>query len=195
MEHMVASPLFPLFLKLAGRRVVLVGAGTVATEKLRHLLDAGAEVTVVAPEIAPAVAAAPVTLVMRGFEPGDLDGAWLVVAAAPPDVNRAVSNAAAERRIFVNAVDDPASASAYAAAVLRRDQLTVAISTDGAAPALAGLFREALDALMPRDLADWFATARRARAEWLKERVPMRERRPLLLQALNRLYEDRARTA
>jgi uroporphyrin-III C-methyltransferase/precorrin-2 dehydrogenase/sirohydrochlorin ferrochelatase len=191
----VATPLFPLFLKLAGRHVVLVGAGVVATEKLRHLLDAGADVTVVAPEITAAIAAAPVTLVRRGFEARDLDGAWLVVAAAPPEVNREVAIAAAERRIFVNAVDDPASASAYAAAVLRRDQLTLAISTDGAAPALAGLFREALDALMPRDLAEWFATARRARAQWLKDRVPMSERRPLLLQALNRLYEDRARTA
>ena len=190
-----STPLYPLFMKLAGRRVVLVGAGVVATEKLRHLLDAGADVTVVSPEIAQAIAAAPVMLVRRGFEPGDLDGAWLAVAAAPPDVNRDVALAAAERRIFVNAVDDPASASAYAAAVLRRDQLTLAISTDGAAPALAGLFREALDALMPRDLAEWFATARRARAQWLKDRVPMNERRPLLLQALNRLYEDRARTA
>ena len=192
---MESTPLFPLFLKLAGRQVVLVGAGVVATEKLRHLLDAGADVTVVAPHIAPAIAAAGVTLVRRGFRPSDLDGAWLVIAAAPPDVNREVAIAAAERRIFVNAVDDPAAASAYAAAVLRRDQLTLAISTDGAAPALAGLFREALDSLMPRDLAEWFATARRARAQWLKDRVPMNERRPLLLQALNRLYEDRARTA
>jgi uroporphyrin-III C-methyltransferase / precorrin-2 dehydrogenase / sirohydrochlorin ferrochelatase len=191
----MATPLFPLFLKLHGRRVVLVGAGVVATEKLRHLLDAGADVTVVAPEIAPAIEAAPVTIVRRGFEPADLDHAWLVVAAAPPEVNQVVASAAAERRIFVNAVDDPAAASAYAAAVLRREQLTLAISTDGAAPALAGLFREALDALMPRDLAEWFATARRARAQWLRDRVPMSDRRPLLLQALNRLYEDRARTA
>ena len=186
----MAAPLFPLFLKLAGRHVVLVGAGTVATEKLRHLLDAGADVTVVAPDIAAAIAASPVKIIRRPFEAADLDGAWLVVAAAPPEVNRQVAAAAEERRIFANAVDDPASASAYAAAVLRRDQLTLAISTDGAAPALAGLFREALDALVPRDLADWFAAARRARAEWLRDRVPMRERRPLLLQALNRLYDD-----
>jgi len=188
----MGEPLFPLFLKLTGRRVVLVGAGPVAAEKLRHLLDAGAEVTVVAPDVVPAVAAAPVTIIRRAFEPGDLDGAWLVVAAAPPEVNREAAAAAAERRIFVNAVDDPASASAYAAAVLRREQLTVAISTDGTAPALAGLFREALEALIPRDLSTWFATARRARAGWLEERVPMPERRPLLLQALNRLYDERS---
>ncbi len=183
------EPLFPLFLKLAGRGVVLVGGGTVAAEKLRHLLDAHADVTVVAPEMVQAVSSAPVRLVRRAFDAADLDGAWLVVAAAPPGVNRQVAAAAAERQIFVNAVDDPASATAYAAAVLKREELTVAISTGGTAPALAGLFREALDALMPRDLSTWFDTARRARAGWLEQRVPMRERRPLLLQALNRLYE------
>jgi siroheme synthase-like protein len=191
----VAEPLFPLFLKLTGRRVLLVGAGVVATEKLRHLLDAGADVTVVAPEIAPAIAAQPVTLVHRRFEPLDLNGVWLVVAAAPAIVNRAVADAAAKRQVFVNAVDDPASASAYAAAVLRREQLTIAISTAGEAPALAGLFREALDSLIPRDLKSWFETARHARAGWLAQRVPMPARRPLLLQALNGLYEERARTA
>lgn len=191
----MAEPLFPLFLKLTGRRVLLVGAGVVATEKLRHLLEAGAAVTVVAPDIATAIAAQPVTIVRRGFEPADLDDAWLVIAAAPHAVNRAVAIAAAERQIFVNAVDDPASASAYAAAVLRREQLTVAISTAGEAPALAGLFREALDALLPRDLKAWFETARHARAGWLAQRVPMSERRPLLLRTLNRLYDERARTA
>lgn len=191
----MAEPLFPLFLKLTGRRVLLVGAGVVATEKLRHLLEAGATVTVVAPDVAAAIAAQPVTIVRRGFEPADLDDAWLVVAAAPRVVNRAVADAAAERRIFVNAVDDPASASAYAAAVLRREQLTIAISTAGEAPAMAGLFREALDALIPGDLKAWFETARHTRAGWRAERVPMSERRPLLLQALNGLYEDRARTA
>jgi uroporphyrin-III C-methyltransferase / precorrin-2 dehydrogenase / sirohydrochlorin ferrochelatase len=184
----VATPLFPLFLKLAGRRVVLVGAGRVAAEKLRHLLDAGADVTVVAPDVESDIAAAPVRIVQRAFQPSDLHGAWLVVSAAPAPVNREVAAAAEERHIFVNAVDDVACASAYAAAVLRRQELTVAISTDGVAPALAGLFREAIDALIPRDLSEWFAASRRARADWVKNGVPMRERRPLLLQALNKLY-------
>ena len=189
---MAGEPLFPLFLKLAGRRVALVGAGAVATEKLRHLLDARAEVTVIAPRIAPAIAAAPVTIVQRDFQPADLDDVWLVIAAATPPVNREVADAAEARHIFVNAVDDPTAASAYAAAVLRRDELTLAISTGGSAPALAGLFREALDAVVPRDISTWFATARRARADWLARRVPMSERRPLLLQALNTLYAERS---
>jgi uroporphyrin-III C-methyltransferase / precorrin-2 dehydrogenase / sirohydrochlorin ferrochelatase len=73
--------------------------------------------------------------------------------------------------------------------------VTLAISTDGEAPALAGLVREALEELLPDDLDRWVASAKDARRKWLAERVPMAERRPLLLQALNRLYEARAETA
>jgi len=184
--------LFPTFLKLGGKRVLMVGAGPVAAGKLRALLDAGARVTVVAPEVVPAIASAPVDVLRRPFEPSDLDGVSYVVAAAPPEVNRAVAEAADPRGLFVNAVDDLASASAYAGAVLRRAGITIAISTDGDAPALAGLAREALEALLPEDLEEWMACAREARRHWLREGVPMAERRPLLLAALNQLYERRA---
>jgi uroporphyrin-III C-methyltransferase / precorrin-2 dehydrogenase / sirohydrochlorin ferrochelatase len=71
---------------------------------------------------------------------------------------------------------------------VRRDDVTVAISTGGTAPALAGLLREALDAVLPRDLGRWLVTARETRMEWLRRRVPMTDRRPLLLRALNQLY-------
>src|SRR3954452_18380870 len=104
--------LLPLFLNLTGRDVLLVGGGRVAESKLRQLLAAGARVRVVAPAIADSIRAAEVAIVERGFEPTDLDGAWLVIAAATPDVNRAVAEAGEERRIFVNAVDDPANATA-----------------------------------------------------------------------------------
>jgi uroporphyrin-III C-methyltransferase/precorrin-2 dehydrogenase/sirohydrochlorin ferrochelatase len=70
--------------------------------------------------------------------------------------------------------------------------VTIAISTDGEAPALAGLVREALEALLPDDLERWMAVSRQARQGWLADRVPMEERRPLLLQALVDLYEQRA---
>ena len=183
--------LFPTFLKLEGRRVLLVGGGPVAAGKLRGLLDAGAEVTVVAPAILPAMAAAPVTAALRSFDPSDLDGVSFVVAAAPPDVNREVAAAAHARGLFVNAVDDVASASAYAGAVVRRAGVTIAISTDGEAPALAGLVREALEALLPEELDRWMNCARAARREWLAREVPMAERRPLLLEALNTLYAER----
>lgn len=182
------SALLPVFLKLSGRRVLLVGGGHVAASKLRVLLDAGARVTVVAPEIADEIAAAPVTTARRPFAPGDLDGAWLVVAAAPPEVNRLVAACAEPRGIFVNAVDDVRNASAYLGGVVRRGGVTVAVSTDGAAPALAGLLREALDAVLPADLDAWMACAVDARRTWIARGVPMGERRPQLLEALVALY-------
>ena len=183
--------LLPLFLHLRGRRVVLVGAGPVGASKLSQLLAAGADVRVVAPEVHPEVAASPVEINRREFQASDLDDAWLVVAAATPDVNRQVAAAAEERRIFVNAVDDPPNATAYLGGVVRRDGVTVAISTSGEAPAIAGLLREGLDALLPSDLSAWMATAREARSEWRRDGVPMEQRRPLLLDALNRLYAAR----
>ena len=182
------NDLLPLFLNLTGRDVLLVGGGRVAEAKLRQLLAAGARVRVVAPAIAPAIRAAGVDAHERGFEPADLDGAWLVVAAATPEVNRLVADAAEQRRVFVNAVDDPVNATAFLSGVVRREGVTLAISTSGDAPALTALLRESLDAVLPRDLAAWIATARDQRIEWRRDRVPMDERKPLLLRALNAIY-------
>jgi uroporphyrin-III C-methyltransferase/precorrin-2 dehydrogenase/sirohydrochlorin ferrochelatase len=94
----------------------------------------------------------------------------------------------------VNAVDDPAHATAYLGGVVRRDDVTVAVSTNGRAPALAGLMREAIDAWLPADLSEWMSAADEARREWKEEGVPMEQRRPRLLQVLNRLYEHRERS-
>jgi siroheme synthase-like protein len=184
--------MFPAFLNLEGRRVVLVGGGRVAASKLEALLTAGARVTVVAPEIRPEIEREGVTIVRRAFEDRDLDDAWWVVAAAPPDVNRQVQAAAETRRVFVNAVDDPRHATAFLGGVVRRDGVTVAISTDGRAPALAGLLREALDAWLPRELDAWMKASDDARRAWREQLVPMEERRPQLLETLNRLYEQKS---
>ena len=181
--------LYPAFLKLRDRQVVVVGAGPVAASKLRGLLDAGADVTVVAPEWIDEVAAAGVTRVEREFRPSDLDGAWLVVAAATPVVNREVARAAEARCLFVNAVDDPPNASLYLGGVVRRAGVTFAVSTDGHAPALAGLLREGLDAVLPtEELERWLSEAARMRERWRAEQVPMEARRPELLDALVELY-------
>lgn len=181
----------PVFLDLERRKVVLVGGGTVALAKLPALLDTGARVTVVAPQVRLEIVEAGVAVAQRAFAPIDLDGAWFVVAAAPPEVNRVVAEAAEERRIFVNAVDDVRSATAYLGGVLRRGEITIAISTGGAAPALAGLLREGLDAALPAEIQTWIGTARRLRVEQKAAGVPMSARRPALLDALNRLYEGR----
>jgi uroporphyrin-III C-methyltransferase/precorrin-2 dehydrogenase/sirohydrochlorin ferrochelatase len=181
--------LYPVFLKLAGKRVLLVGGGKVAAGKLDGLLSAGARVTVVAPAIRPELERDGVELHRRPFAPDDLHGVWWVVAAAPPEVNRVVQAAANEQRVFVNAVDDPAHATAYLGAVVRRGDVTIALSTAGRAPALAGLLREALGEWLPADLERWMAAADEARKAWKRDGVPMEQRRPMLLETLNRLYD------
>ena len=165
--------LLPLFLKLAGRRVVLIGTGPVAAGKLDALVRAGAEVRIIHPD---------------AFQPADLDDAWLAVSAASVDTNRAVAAAAEARRIFVNAVVDPPNASAYLGGVIRRAGVTIAISTSGDAPALAGVLREGIDALLPPDLDRWTECARDLRVAWKADGVPMEARRPQLVEALKRLY-------
>src|SRR3954464_7409385 len=160
------TDLLPLFLNLSGRTVLLVGGGPVATAKLRQLLAAGARVRVVAPEVTAEIeslAAQRLSFHRRPFIPSDLDGVWLVVAAAAPEVNRQVAEVAERLRIFVNAVDDPANATAFLSGVVRRDGVTLAVSTSGAAPALTALLREGLDALLPQDLAAWMWQGRGAR--------------------------------
>ncbi len=126
--------LFPAFLKLEGRPVLVVGGGTVAEVKTRSLLAAKACVTVVAPQIDFGGFDEKLELRRRPFVPEDVDTCWLAVAAATPDVNRQVARAASARSRFVIAVDDTASSSAYAGAVLRRGGVTLSISTDGRAP-------------------------------------------------------------
>src|SRR6266576_758758 len=188
--------LLPLFLNISGRRVLLVGGGPVAAAKLQQLLAASAEVHVVAPEVGEEIersaASCGVVINRRSFVPADLDQAWLVVAAATPEVNREVAAAAELRRIFVNAVDDPATASAFLSGVIRREGVTVAVSTSGDAPGLTALIRQGFDELLPRrDLAQWVREARSQRRQWKAGGVPMEERRPLLLEAINRLFAGR----
>jgi uroporphyrin-III C-methyltransferase/precorrin-2 dehydrogenase/sirohydrochlorin ferrochelatase len=191
--------LLPLFLDVTERDVLLVGGGSVASTKLRQLLAVGACVRIVAPEVCREIEAlaarrgdgadGDAEIVRREFVPADLEGAWLVVAAATPELNRQVAEAADARRIFVNAVDDPANATAFMGGVIRRDDVTIAVSTSGDAPALTALVREALDATLPRDLGRWVATARAQRAIWRRDAVPIGQSKPRLLRELNRLYE------
>jgi len=186
-------PRFPVFLRFDDRRVVVVGGGTTAAAKIPALLAAGARVTVIAPAIAGSIRQHGVDVIEREFAPTDLDGAWFVTAAATPEVNRAVREAAESRGLFVNAVDDPANATAYLGGTIARGGVTVAFSTSGKAPALAGLLREGFDALLPQDIDRW---AQRAHELSLRQRgdgVPMASRRPQLLEALNELYESRER--
>jgi uroporphyrin-III C-methyltransferase / precorrin-2 dehydrogenase / sirohydrochlorin ferrochelatase len=182
-----APVLMPVFLKLGGRTVLVVGAGTVAERKIAALLEAGATVRVVAPGAIDAVQALAregrVEWRARRFEDADLDEAWLVMAATDDaEVQRLVSDAAAARRVFCIAVDDPAHASAYSGAVVRRPPFAIAISSSGAAPALTRLVREVVEGVLPGD--DWIEHARALRARWLAEGTPMQDRFDQLVREL-----------
>ena len=188
----MARVLFPAFLDLVGRKVLVVGGGTVAAAKVPRLLDAGAHVTVIAPVVAPQIARLPVEVIERPFAASDLDGCWYVVSAAPPAVNALVAREGGKRGLFVNAVDDPRHATAFAGSGFTRGPVTVAISTGGEAPALARVLREALERLIGRDVEDWTAVAAAARKDWRRERVPMEQRRDALLATLAHLHDETA---
>lgn len=185
-----ATPLYPINLSLAGRRVLLVGGGVIASHKAIALAEAGARIIVVAPFVSASLRALAEQVELRPFEDRDVEGVSLVVSAAPAEVNRAASVAGHARGLFVLAVDQPVDASAQSPALIRRGKLLVTISTDGAAPALSGLVREALEALLPDDdtVSAWLELASRAREAWKRDVLPHAQRRPLLLAALNTLY-------
>lgn len=181
----------PVFLRFDHRRVVVIGGGQVAAAKIPALLAAGGDVTVIAPQISGTIDRSKVTAIVGKFQPSHLDGAWFVTAAATPEVNRAVREAADARGVFVNAVDDPANATAYLGGTINRGGVTVAFSTSGQAPALAGLLREAFDELVPPDIGAWAERAVALSRDQRADGVPMPRRRPQLLDALNRLYAGR----
>jgi siroheme synthase-like protein len=139
----------PVNLLVRDRRVVVVGAGRIAARKIEPLLDLGADVVVVAPEVVPEIRAwadaGRCRLVERAFEPGDLEGAWLVFSATEvPGVNAAVFAAGEAARVWVNGADDPANCSFTMMSVVRRADVVVAFGTGGRSPALAAHLRRLL---------------------------------------------------
>lgn len=140
----------PIFLNLRRQPCLVVGGGEVAARKVSLLLKAQATVTVVAPEICPALQQANIRHIASRFEPAHLDGAKLVIAATnDAAVNTAVHAAAATRNILVNVVDNPALCTFVMPSIIDRSPIVVAISSGGAAPVLARLLRARLETLIP----------------------------------------------
>jgi precorrin-2 dehydrogenase / sirohydrochlorin ferrochelatase len=156
--------LFAAFLKLEGRPVVVVGGGALAEAKIPGLLEAGALVHVVSPEITPLIAdwvrQAKIAWWPRFYEPGDLRGAFLVVATTSLDaVNQRVYLEAEALGILCNVVDDLKNSHFYYGAVVQRGDLQIAISTNGKSPALAQRLRKELEGQFGSEYAVW--------VEWL----------------------------
>jgi len=157
---------YPVTLRLAGRRCVVVGGGAVATRKVGTLVRSGADVLVVAPEVAPEIEALAasdgVRVERRPFEPADLEGALLAFAATDRRaVNQAVVDAAAERGVLVNVADDPPASDFNNPGIVRRRDITLAISTGGRSPAFARFLRE--------QLQDWLSDTRCALLDLVAE--------------------------
>jgi precorrin-2 dehydrogenase / sirohydrochlorin ferrochelatase len=162
---------------LEGRSVLVVGAGRVAHEKASGLLDCGAAVTVVAPEIAPEVAALPVELLQRRYRSSDLDARFLVVAAtADRAVNELVFADAEARALLCNVVDVPDLCSFILPALHREDPITVAISTGGASPVLAQRLRDEIAEIVKPEHAALAVRLRELRP-WAKAHLPTYEAR------------------
>lgn len=147
----------PIFCQLDNKPVLLVGGGEVAQRKARLLLDAGAHLTVVAPELDPELAElaanGSIEWLAGEFAPAQLAGKWLVVAATDRrEVNALVYQSANQARIFANVVDDPKRSSFIMPSIIDRSPLMVAISSGGKAPVLARLLREKLEAMLPQHL-------------------------------------------
>src|SRR5690348_17159045 len=143
-----APPIYPLSLRLEGRRVLVVGGGPVALRRVAGLREAGAEIVVVAPTLTPALADLAarglITAHQRGYEPGDLDGAWLVLACTDqPGVNAAVAAEAERQRIWCVRADDAAASAAWVPAVGRSGAVTVAVNA-GRNPRRAAAIRDRL---------------------------------------------------
>ena len=178
--------LFPVFLDLKDKVVLVVGAGVVATRKIDELAAMGATLRVVAPrvtaEIEARANAGALTLEQRAFEEHDVDGAWFVLASTDDaEAQRHVADACEKARIFCIAVDDPPNASAYGGGVVRRGPVTIAISTSGEAPAVARLLRELLEQILPDE--GYLDAARTLRERWKAEKTPMASRFGELVQA------------
>jgi siroheme synthase-like protein len=158
-------------LDLEGREVLVVGGGSVALEKIGALLDGGARVTVVSPEIDPQLRALPIRWLPRRFEPGDLADRHLVIAATSDTaVNTSVFREAERRNVFCNVVDVPELCSLILPAVHREGPIAVAVSTSGASPALAKRIRDQIAELIgPRHAA--LARELHARRPWAKRHL------------------------
>lgn len=156
--------LFPAFLKLDARQILIVGGGTLASSKIPGLLQAGARVRIVSPQInadlAEKVRNREIEWLPKLFSPNDLDGAFLVIAAtALRDVNAAVYREADRRGILCNAVDDLENCHFYYGSIVQRGDLQIAVSTNGKSPALAQRLRKEFEQQFGPEYSAWL--------EWL----------------------------
>jgi precorrin-2 dehydrogenase/sirohydrochlorin ferrochelatase len=184
-ESLKPVKLFPMFLKLSGRPCLVVGAGSIAESKIASLLEAGGRVRVVAPESTPQVRAwaqsNEIQWHQRPFEPRDLEGIFLVVAAtSSTELHERIFEEATRRGVLCNIVDVPALCDFYYPAVVQRGALQIAISTAGQSPALAQRLRKQLEEQFGPEYEEWLAQLGKARDKLQSASFDPEERKRLL---------------
>jgi precorrin-2 dehydrogenase / sirohydrochlorin ferrochelatase len=187
MNRQPPAKVFPLFLKLENRPCLVVGAGSIAEVKIAGLLEAAAKVQVVAPEATPQVEswteAGKLDWNRRGFQPRDLEGMFLVVAATSSKVlHEQVFAEACRQGVLCNVVDVPHLCDFYYPAVVRRGALQIAISTAGESPALAQRLRKELEVQFGPEYEGWVTALGEARAEIATRNLSPEDRKELLHQ-------------
>ena len=194
------AALFPIFLKLQGRKCLVVGGGRIAEQKLHSLLHAGARVTLVAPEVNEAVRAridsGEIAWNARRFESADLSGVTLVIAATgDASVNERIYRAADVLGILCNAVDEPERCHFYYPAVVQRGDLQIAISTNGRSPALAQQIRQELEDRYDESYADWLRWLGDVRSLYFRLRIAAKQRVRALHRIASRGVYERYRSS
>ena len=193
--------LFPIFLKLEGRLVVVVGGGNIAEQKLPGVIRTGARVRLVSPSITPQIAAwvhsREIAWLPKEFDAEDLASAFLVIAATSnAKLNGEVFHAADERGIMCNAVDDIEHCHFYSGAVVQRGDLQIAISTNGKSPALAQRLRKELELQFGPEYEVWLQWLGAARESLRASAASSDASRQLLHELASRpVFEDFVRHA
>src|SRR5467141_1800923 len=182
---MNSARLFPIFLKLAGRSCLVVGAGTVAESKIASLVEVDAQVRVVAPAATPEVRSwalsRRVEWQQRGFQPDDLEGMFLVVAATSSmELHEHIFAEATRRGVLCNIVDVPALCDFYYPSVVQRGSLQIAIWTAGLSPALAQRLRKQLEDQFGPEYEEWLIQLGDAREKLFSTKLDPEERKRLL---------------
>jgi precorrin-2 dehydrogenase/sirohydrochlorin ferrochelatase len=194
------TSLFPMFLRLAGRHCLVVGAGAVAEGKITALLSAGARVTVVAPRarrrIACMARGGRIVWHKRKFRAQDLADVFLVVAAtSSPQLHERIWRAARRRGVLCNVVDDPPRCDFYYPAIVRRGALQIAISTSGQSPALAQRLRRQLEEQFGPGYASWVAQLGEARRGQMRVEPSIARRKKFAHEMVRREFPRMLQTA
>jgi precorrin-2 dehydrogenase/sirohydrochlorin ferrochelatase len=189
-----------MFMKLEGRPCLVVGAGTIGEPKISSLIAAGASTRVIALNATAAVAewarAGSITWERRAFEFADLDVVFMVIAATNSrELNAAIFNAARQRNILCNVVDDPEYCDFYYPAVVRRGDLQLAISTNGQSPALAQRIRRELEIQFGPEYGEWLEQLGKIRQQLFGSKMNPEERRQLLHELASSAAFEEARNA